>query len=271
MEFTDNTTIDAGFSITTISSNIIGITAPLISGAIISAFANTTGYIIVFCISLLAFTASSIISFKIPPVKTEPGIDFKIVLKLYFTNKSWIALGVSDFLRGAREGVMSFLLGVLIFLSIQNEMMVGVNSFACSIISLLSFMYLTKKMTPKNRMRAFLLSAVSAVAASLLLFLGLNIYTIFIFSIISSIAVLIMQNSSAAIGLTFIRDQREVKHRRIESVTVRETYINSGRVLGIASLFFFEYNPLNITLLITALYVLQIVNWMFLKSIKSVH
>jgi len=269
MEFTDNSTIDASLSLITIMSNIIGVVMPLAAGLIIGALAGTAGYITVFCISLLFFITASVISFKIPIVKTEPGINYKTVLKLYFTNKNWIFLGSSDFLRGVREGVMGFLLSILLFQAIKSEMLIGVNSFSCSIISLLAFMYLTSRLTPQNRLRSFLFAAVCAAVSSLLLFLGINVYTIFIFSIISSLAVMVMQNVSSAIGLTFISRQEAVKKRRIESVTVRESFINSGRVLGIALLFFInvEHSPLIATLFVASLYLLQIINWTFLRRI----
>ena len=123
-------------------------------------------------------------------------------------------------------------------------------------------------MNSQNRTNVFVLACLPVLVVSFVLFWGLNAYTIFVFSIITAIANLVMNNASTAVGYTYIYQNNTLGDRRNECVVYREFFINMGRSTSIAALFFIAQTPVNTVLFIFTLYFLQIPAWFFLRKVK---
>ena len=268
MRVTDQSNLDTGLSISSFIGNAIGIVVPLVSGFIVSRFIDITGYIIIFSISLGLFITAGLVNLRAPSDKEEGKFQMISTIKLCMQDKKIVLLNIADFLRGNREGAMGFLLSVLLYQAVKNEFLLGINSFTCATASLLAFAYISKKVNSQNRTNVFVLACLPVLMASFVLFWGLNAYTIFVFSIITAIANLMMNNASTAVGYTYIYQNNTLGTRRTECVVYREFFINMGRSASIAALFFISQTPVNTVLFIFTLYFLQIPAWFFLRKVK---
>lgn len=132
---------------------IAGIISPLLSAFVITSTDHQlTGYQIIFAVSLLLFLITIILSFFFRS-RDEKG-EFrlvKVLSKIMNPKEKWCWVGMSMILQGFREGVLLFLIGLLVFETTKNEMTLGWFLTFSAVVSLLASFVLGKWISSKQR------------------------------------------------------------------------------------------------------------------------
>ncbi|MGI6706810.1 MAG: MFS transporter [Clostridia bacterium] len=210
-------------------SSLSGMLAPLASGYIITAFANTIGYSIVFGISLGIFILIAMISILL---RTH-GSDSSFRLRNSFQGCSqpWKYILLAEIFFGIRNGVIMFLVGLLVYIVTKNEASIGKLSLLTSLISVSVFYILERILKPKLRILFFTAGAVMMFLAVLILVVRIHFTTLLAFVILNTIFApfFAVPFDSAALN-TIEKDDR--KDLRIEYIVLREIALNIGRLIG---------------------------------------
>ncbi|MBO8171171.1 MAG: MFS transporter [Bacillaceae bacterium] len=250
-----------------------GMAAPVLAGWIISRMENFTGYKIIFSVSLGIFLAAVVTSFFIVSRKAEGNYDLKTTWKDTISEHShwhWVSLAV--IFQGAREGLITFFLGLLIYIVTTSEMVLGAYTFAISLFGLISFYYVGKWMSKEKREKALLIGALMMTLTVLPLFLKFNVYTLFIVGIGGAFFYPFYGIALTSSTFDVIGESKEKAVRRVEYVVFREWALNIGRVGGL--LFFLwvvlknpSHNMLAFLLLVVN--AVQLMSWVFMRHVYS--
>jgi YQGE family putative transporter len=268
-DFSTNDNRDFVMGIQGLVLSVATMIAPFVAAAIIEWLEGSTGYILVFSTSLTLFIIAGVLSTRIPAKTINKQYYIKSVLFLPLKKANWRYVMVGESLRGFREGVMMFLTGVLLYAIVNSELYIGYLTLISSTIQFLSFYYISGKMRPHTRKKYMLIGAVFIAAVSSIFLYKISVVTLFIYSIISSIFVTFINNSSMGIIYWVIHKTPNSQKRRIEGIVVREVYLNIGRVAGVALLLLFPNDLKTIGMIIFGLGVSQILMWHLFNKVET--
>ncbi|MGE4284357.1 MAG: MFS transporter [Clostridia bacterium] len=267
-DFSTNDNRDYVMSIQGLVFSIATMIATFTAGIIIESFKGLKGYIIIFSASLTLFIIAGVLSSKIPTKAIDKQYYIKSILFMPFKKKNWRYVMLGELLRGFRDGVMLFLMGILLYIIVNREAYIGSLTLISSAVQLISFYYISKKMNPYSRKKYMLIGAIFITLVSLVFLYEINIWTIFIYGIISSFYITFINNSTIGIIYWVIHKTPNSKKRRIEGIVVREVYLNVGRVAGVLLLLVFVQDLKSMALFILGLGASQILMWHLFCKVK---
>ncbi len=211
-------------------SSLSGMFAPITAGFIISSMFELTGYYLLFGISFIIFIFIIIISLFLRTHKV--GNKLKLLQTIKTSAISCNAIITGAFFFGIRNGVMMFLINLLIFITLENELSIGKISLLGALISALSFQAVERFMKPDRR-KVFIWTGTTMMFFSVFtLYLHLNLITLITFTIVNSFFTpfFIVPFSSASYN---ILDKTKKTAERIEFIIYKEIALNIGRIIGI--------------------------------------
>ena len=266
LDFTQEDNRDAALSLNGFTSTFAGLVCPLLASLIISAFSDLTGYMILFAVCFALFLTACVLSFKIPKVHTKTKFNPKELIVRYFTNRDWFFALCGDFMRNIREGVMSFIINILMFSVIRQELLIGVNSFIGSVLTLALYVYLTKRISPQNRKQYYLGASIVLFVSSIPLLFGMNMPVLFGFGLINTVTNLVLFNTSVAMGYQTVGSHPEYRERRIEAMVIRELFTNLGRISAIAVLFFLPKDDTTVSVYLVLICFVNLFTFFFFNN-----
>jgi YQGE family putative transporter len=211
-----------------------GMLGPWISGLLIArASGGSSGYRFVFTCSLAVFALGVVVSFFLKKRPAGNGYDWMYGYKtLKKPGTPWKKVFTALAAQGIREGVFTFIIGVLIFVATRSESKVGSFALVTSAVSLISYWLIGRMIKPATRNVAMLAGAMLMIAAILPLLWKVNYFTLLIFGIVAgaSFPLYIIPITSSVFDLIG-RDNDSASHR-VEHVITRELGLNTGRVIG---------------------------------------
>jgi len=219
-------------------NSISSLIAPLSAGAIIGALSGKQGYVTVFSISLLLFLSAFLISLNLPKSQNGERTYFRSMFLLFIKNRAYLRGMSSELFRGFREGAMMFLPPVLIYKSLKSEFLIGTYSFTSSLFSILAYFILGRFIDASKRKRYLLFGGVCMFLVSLIPLINNAAAPIFIYGVLVSFFVPFVMNGYTPIMYETLNQLPNIQRRRIESMAVRETFINVGRLIGIIPILF---------------------------------
>src|SRR5205814_735485 len=129
-----------------------GMAAPWLSGYLITHMKDTSGYRLIFTISLIVFVIGVVVSFFLKKRKVQEQFHwlygFQCLLK---PAHPWRKITVGLVAQGVREGVFGFLIILLVYIYTKNEMKLGNFSLISSAVAFVSFMIVGKWLKPRWR------------------------------------------------------------------------------------------------------------------------
>jgi len=242
--------------------------APFAAGVIIQYLKGNNGYITVFSLSLILFVIAAVFSFRIPNKKVTRQYYLKSILMMPFRKKNWAYIMAGESLRGLREGVMAFLINILLYTIVNSEFYIGLYTLLVSAVQLFSFYMISKRMRPYTRKQYMLAGAVIFALFGGIFLIKLNITTLFLYGIVSSFFITFINNPSAAIIYSVIHRTPNSVKRRIEGLVVREVYLNIGRVIGV---FMLLLVPNDIQFILTMVFIFglsQLLMWYLFNKVE---
>lgn len=106
-------------------NSVAGMIGPMIAGYIISQLTKSTGYMIVFGMSLGLFLLAVVSSFFLKRRPAEGKYFFKRIVKERKHNYNWKLITNAHFFQGLREGVFAFMITVFVYIATDSELALG--------------------------------------------------------------------------------------------------------------------------------------------------
>lgn len=212
-------------------SNMI---APWLSGMVITRMTEASGYRVIFSISLGIFVTGVIVSFFLKKRKADSQYAWKHCWKMIRQKGNpWRHVLPALMSQGVREGVFTFLIGLLVYIATRDEMKVGNYWLITSAVALFSFWAAGKFLTPRNRSRFMMVGTLAMVAVILPFFWDVNYTTLLVFGVGTALFIPLFTVPMTSTVFDIIgRDQDSATHK-VEYVVIRELGLNIGRIVGI--------------------------------------
>jgi Major Facilitator Superfamily. len=223
-----------------VTFNSAGLAGPALAGYLIQRNEGLQGYILIFTIAFIMFVVAAAISFRIPAAVSHHKVYYLKFMGLVMRrNRRWLK-GLYGFLvLGLFQGIMLFLPNILLFQAVGREDWVGYLGVFFSSLTVAAGYVISRK-AQKEHVRAYMLLSTAGVAAgaSLMLF-GVQLWSVVLFMILFSICNPLAVNSLTSYYYRLIGTLPLKGQLRIESVVMRELFLNIGRVASIALLIAF--------------------------------
>jgi YQGE family putative transporter len=250
-----------------------GMFAPWISGFLITRMDNTSGYKLIFTISLVIFLIGVVVSFFLKKRKVKGKyIWLHAFHRLKSKGNPWRILVPALIAQGTREGVFGFIIGLMVFIATKNEMKLGNFSLISSAVALVSFMLVGKWLKPRLRKHAMLIGAVMMVVVIFPFFWTVNYTTLLIFGIGTALFIPLFTIPMTSTVFDIIGQDEESAKQRVEYVVLRELALNVGRIFGtVAFIITISWSkaPLVINIFLLIIGSSPVWAWLYMRKLKS--
>ncbi len=254
-------------------TSIGGIIAPFTAGWFISHHSGLTGYRKIFFTSLIIFLFAVLISFLFYKRKSPGYYRLNEVIKESMKNSKWRNIILGMIAQGAREGLIIFIIGLLIYIKTNNEFSLGSYEMIISAVSSVTYFSVGKFMKKEWRDRSMLLGTMMMAIVVIPMFLKINYSTLLMYGIGTSIFAPLYFIPLTSKIFDAIGENDITASLRDEYVVMREIGLNLGRVMMLL-LFIYFVKALGIEWLKYLLLLagsMQIFTWYFMKSVHTDH
>ncbi|WP_409344751.1 MFS transporter [Paenibacillus sp. MBLB4367] len=210
-----------------------GMIAPWVSGLVITRMEDTSGYRLIFSVSLGVFILGAVLSFFLHKRKAQGKYDWLGGFRsLREPGSPWKTVSLAMIAQGLREGIFGFMIALLVYISTQNEMKLGSFSLVTSAVALCSFWFVGRLLKPRYRKWGMFVGAVMMSAVILPLFWQVNYGTLLAFGIGTALFFPLYTIPGVSIVFDIIGQTDESAKQRVEFVVFRELCLNTGRFIG---------------------------------------
>ncbi|WP_379146102.1 MFS transporter [Paenibacillus sp. sgz500992] len=248
-----------------------GIVGPWVSGWLISLWPGEHGYRVVFIISLCTYGISAVLSFLLQKRKSEGTYLWLEPWKeLRRAGSPWRPAAAALLFQGLREGVFSFLIGLLVYIAAREESKLGQFALITSAVSLISYFVAGKWFKPKFRSAGMLAGGLLLVAVITPLLWKVSYGTLLIMGIGTSLCIPLYMLPMVSTSFDLMGLSAEAAGKRVELVVLRELSLMSGRLLGVfvfIAVLSVNDSPQVITLLMLLLGASPLGSWLVLRRL----
>ncbi|WP_420799792.1 MFS transporter [Paenibacillus mesophilus] len=210
-----------------------GMIAPWISGWLITRLPGTSGYRLIFAISLAVFVVGVVFSFFLKKRKVSGKYEWTHGYRsLTKRDGPWKRVFAALIAQGIREGVFGFLIGLMVYIATSNEMRIGNFSLVTSAVALVSFYVVGKWLKPAYRKWGMLTGVIMMIVVILPFFWRVNYTTLLLFGIGVALFIPLYTIPMTSSVFDIIGRDRESAEHRVEYVVLRELGLNFGRMFG---------------------------------------
>jgi MFS transporter, YQGE family, putative transporter len=215
-------------------TSITGIAAPFISGLLIRNMGQVRGYHFIFGLSLSIFLAAVVVSFLFKSRLARGEFQLARVVRLLGKRDAhWRYVGLAMAAQGLREGVFSFLIGLLVYVTTKDEFTVGSFYTVGSLVSMLSYFVVGKMMKPKSRNMFILVGALMMGLVILPFAFHMSEWTMWVMGVGGALFYPFYLAPLTSTVFDVIGETKQSAALRVEYVVSRELMLNVGRVTGI--------------------------------------
>ncbi|QWU17748.1 MFS transporter, YQGE family, putative transporter [Paenibacillus sophorae] len=249
--------------------SLTGIVGPWLSGWLISALHGNRGYRLVFIISLCIYGAAAVLSFFLKKRKTSGSYEWlEPWHQLRSGDGDWRVTGTALFFQGLREGVFSFLIGLLVYIAAREESKLGQFTLITSAVSLVSYWAAGKWLRPKFRSAGMLCGALLLVAVIAPMLWAVNYGMLLVMGIGTSLFIPLYMLPMVSTSFDLMGESEESAGKRVELVVLRELCLMTGRLAGtfiFIGILSVSAAPRTVTLLLLGLGAAPLGSWLFLR------
>ncbi|PLR75867.1 hypothetical protein CU633_18475 [Bacillus sp. V3-13] len=215
-----------------IVATIGGLAGPLLAGFIIELFTGTTGYYLVFGLSVIFYFLAMIASMK---VEGSPIQKVSYLMEVFRKpTREWKGMYIVSFGDGIVSGVyQTFLITMMIYSVAGGEMSLGIFNTLAELVSIIAFLWLAKASSPKLRLPIFAIGAIGLSLASIFLSMAPFLLTLILFTILKPITSNMIYISMNALLYEAIEKDPQYKEKRLDYIIIREIPLGVGRMLGV--------------------------------------
>nr|WP_319488370.1 MFS transporter [uncultured Caproiciproducens sp.] len=233
-EFTDLDNRDSGMAIISIITSIVNSVVPLLAGAMISGLGGITGYNTVFGLAFAIAMVTAIGAMRLPKPKNKTKqVQHKEAVRFMFQNKALLFGLLSEGCKGIREGAFGFILSILLFRMIHSEVLVGFNTFLSSLMAVISFIIISRRIKGTNRIRYMTIAVIGLLIFGIISVLIMNPMILIVYTVINSFFSGFIVNSSFGAFLDAVQILPGADSLRPELFAQKELFLATGRCVGI--------------------------------------
>ncbi|TMV48701.1 MFS transporter [Paenibacillus mesophilus] len=226
--------------LSSLTSTIATLAAPLTAAAIFSYSEGLRGYVILFSVALLVFLCAAAISTRIKVPDTRRKTYYlNHMASLVRRNASFRRSLIGNTLLGVKQGALLFLPPILLYQVLQGENKVGVLNAALSFLAIAASYLFSKYATAGGTKMYLFVTVTLYTAASLLLVSGISAWTVITFLVIHSICGPIKAGTYDGYYYRLIGTLPLKGELRVESMVIREVCWNAGRASFLLPLLLF--------------------------------
>lgn len=248
-----------------------GIVGPWVSGWLISMLHGERGYRLVFILSLCIYAVAAVLSFFLKKRKSEGEYLWLEPWKeLRRTGSRWRPVAGALLFQGLREGVFSFLIGLLVYIAAKEESKLGQYALITSATSLVSYYAAGKWLKPRFRLNGIGFGGLFLIAVITPLLWKVSYGTLLIMGIGTSLFIPLYMLPMVSVSFDLIGKSAESVSKRVELVVLRELSLMSGRVIGMLvfiAVLSVNRSPQTITLLMLVLGASPLGSWLMLRKL----
>ncbi|MGU3470635.1 MFS transporter [Paenibacillus sp. D51F] len=224
-------------AINMIAFNSAGLAGPALAGLIIRRSEGLQGYIMIFALAFVMFAAAAAISFRIPMQTVRHRTYYLNLMGLLMSkHRRWRRALYSFFVFGLFQGIMLFLPNILLFRTVGREDWVGYLGVLFSALTVATG-YVISRSAQQEHVRLYLLiSSIGVTLGAALLLLDVKLWSVAAFMILFSVFNPLAVNTLTSYYYRLIGQLPLKGQLRVESVIMRELFLNAGRVVSIALL-----------------------------------
>lgn len=219
---------------------LAGLVGPALAGRVIALNDGLHGYIIVFGIAFFMFLLAAMGSLKI---KAQPSrrktYYLKHTLLMMKRSPGWLRGLWGFFAMGLFQGIMLFLPNILLFKVMPREDHIGYMSVLFSLISIAMGMLISRFARSSHTTLYLWVSGVGLIAAAALLTAGLTLWSVVSFMVLYSFFNPLQGNTLTSHYYNHVARLPLKGNFRVESVVLREAFLNTGRAVSIVALISF--------------------------------
>ncbi|MGO4375934.1 MFS transporter, partial [Paenibacillus sp. MCAF20] len=195
------------------------------------------GYIFIFMLAFIMFVIAAIVSFRIPMMRNHHKAYYLKFMGLVMSkNRQWLKALYSFLVLGLFQGIMLFLPNIMLFQTVGREDWVGYLGVFFSSLTVATG-YVISRMAQKEHVRKYvMLSTTGVVIGSALLLVQMEFWSVAVFMILFSICNPLAVNTLTSYYYRLIGTLPLKGQLRVESVVMRELFLNVGRVVSITLL-----------------------------------
>ena len=213
-----------------------GMIAPWVSGLIITHMEDTSGYRVIFTLSLTVFVIANVLSFFLKKRKIRCKYEWTLAFRKWRQRGNiWRKALPALTFQGIREGVFAFVIGLLVYIATGSEMKLGNYALITSLVALFSFMVVGKYLKPAYRARAMLYGSIAMTLVIVPFFIDIHYGMLLVFGIGTSLFVPLYTIPMTSTVFDLIGKDQESADLRVEYVVLRELGLNAGRMVGTAA------------------------------------
>lgn len=221
-------------AINMVTFNSAGLVGPALAGSIIARMEGLQGYLFIFLIAFIMFVISALISTKIKAIISHHKTYYLRYVGLVIKkNKLWFYSLCSFFIFGLFQGIMLFLPNILLFQALGREDLVGYFGVLFSGITVATGYVISRKAQKEQARKYIMYATMCIIAASCLLVIDIKLWSVIIFMVVFSVCNPLTVNSMTSYFYRLISALPLKGQLKVESVVMREAFLNSGRVLAI--------------------------------------
>ncbi|SFS53409.1 MFS transporter [Paenibacillus sp. BC26] len=219
--------------------NLAGLLGPALAGFIIQFNEGLSGYIITFLLAFIMFLVASIISFRIPTIASHHRVYHLNLMGIVMRkNAQWVKGLLAFFVLGLFQGIMLFLPNILLYQTVGREDFVGYLGVCFSALTVATGYVISRK-AKKEQVRKHVLYSTSGIllGAAFLLY-DVSAWTVVFYMVAFSICNPLAVNTLTSYYYRLIGKLPLKGQLKVESVVMREVFLNMGRVISITLLLF---------------------------------
>jgi YQGE family putative transporter len=217
--------------------NAAGLAGPALAGFIIQRSEGLQGYIIIFTCAFVMFLIAAVVSFKIPMVQSHHKAYYLKFMGLVMgRHKRWLKALYSFLILGLFQGIMLFLPSILLFRTVGREDWVGYLGVFFSSLTVATGYVISRKAQKEHVRKYVLLSTTGIVLGAALMLIQVELWTVVIYMILFSICNPLAVNTLTSYYYRLMGTLPLKGQLRVESVVMRELFLNIGRVISIVLL-----------------------------------
>ncbi|MBP1974817.1 MFS transporter [Cohnella thailandensis] len=224
--------------------NTAGLIGPALAGFLIGRFAGLQGYIVMFSVACLMFMIAALFSMRIPKKTSHHRTYYlKYTLSVLKKEPVWLRGLFGFLLLGAFQGIMLFLPNILLYQTVGSEQWVGLLTVFFSMLTISMGLYISRRNNRDSVRGSLALSSSLVTLAACLLLIDISWWSVLLFMSIFSFFNPLTVNTLTSYNYRLMDFLPLKGEFRIESVVIKELFLNVGRVLSILFLILFAEDP----------------------------
>lgn len=232
---------DRGLAVINVIASFVSLLIPFLAGLIIRLIGGLSGYITVMAIASVIALVTCLLSARLSAVRPSGDAaqrtDFAAAFRLARRRPLIFSALMGQGCKGIREGAFTFMLNVVLYQIIRDELLIGVNTLLSSAAGILAYAYMTRSIRAENRLRFMRFSVISLCLLSAAGTLVISPAMIILYSVVNAALAGPILNGGYTIMLDTVTNEPEAAACQPELLALSDCFLVTGRCAGLSLLF----------------------------------